>query len=354
MSGQREKILAVVVAGIGDLVLASPALRSLRNGHPDAEIHLLTNAAAMPIAEGYGFVDRAWAFPIRDVLRDRKGMRDVSDTVRRLRGERFDAIVNLFHVDSFKGAMRMGLMFRAIGARERIGQDANGFGCFLTEKIPRDVFGGRHVVESMLEIAARAGGVADGRGLEVNWSEEARKKFRDAFEDGAKGKIFVGINPGGDRKTKRWMPERFAGVADRLAERYGARIVVFGGPGEERYADKIAGAMRKGDAMNLSGRLSLTESAYVFSRMRLMITNDSGPMHIAAAAGTPLVCIFGADDPNRTRPWAPAEQYTVVRASLDCQPCFKEDCDDVKCLTGIGEEDVYLAACEMLERKRQS
>lgn len=353
MSGKKESILITLVAGIGDLVLGSAAIRAIRNGHPDAEIHLLTNSQVMPVAKNYPYIDRVWPFPIRDILRNRKGIKDGLGTLRDLRKRKYDICVNLFKVDSSAGALRMGLLFMAVGAKERIGHDAHGFGKYLTKKAPPETFGRGHVAAAMLEVARLAGGVPDDRGIEVFQDAESEERCRELLERVGRGgeKIIVGINPGGDRSTKRWSGEKFGGVARKLVEKYDAGIIIFGGPGEERFAEKIYDAAGDGRIENMAGKLKISDLIYLSGKLDLMITNDSGPMHIAAAAGAKLVCIFGPDDPNLTSPYIPTDRYIVVRRDFDCQPCFSDDCENVRCMNEINVEEIFAAACEIIDRK---
>lgn len=352
MAKKKESILLILVAGIGDLVLGSAAIRAIRNGHPDAEIDLLTNSQVIPIAQKYPYIDKVWPFPIRDILRDKKGMKDGFSALADLRRQKYDMCVNLFKVDSSAGAIRMGALFVAVGAKRRIGHDRHGFGTFLTKKAPSETFGTRHVADAMIEVARLAGGKPDDNGIEVFSDSESESRCRDIVNQaGLNGeKIIVGINPGGDRRTKRWSGEKFGGVAKKLIEEYGAGIIIFGGPGEEKFADEIYEAAGQGRVLNMAGKLKISDLIYISGELDLMITNDSGPMHIAAAAGAPIVCVFGPDDPNLTSPYMPTDKYIVVRTDYDCQPCFSDECENVRCMNDLNVEDVFSAAREIIDK----
>jgi ADP-heptose:LPS heptosyltransferase len=342
-----EHILIVLIAGIGDLVLASQSIRSIRNGHPDAEIHLLTSSAAAPLAVNYGYVDRVWAFPIREFRKDKRYAADILMLVKALRKIRFLVIMNLYAVESFAGGLKMGLLFQLMRTTQKIGHDSHGFGRFLTEKVDGSAFRGRHVTKAMMDIAVKAGGIPDEKGIEVFWGGGTEAKWIDIFGRSEKaGGLVVGINPGGDRKNRRWSPDGYAAVADRLAEGVGARIVLLGGPSETAIA-KTVESMMQNEPINLSGRLNLDDLTYVISRLDLLITNDSGPMHVAAALGVPLVAVFGPEDPARLGPYTDPRLFRIVSGFVPCSPCKKSTCDSLLCLDAVSPDEV-LQKCESL------
>ncbi len=347
MNQPLQKILIVLIAGIGDLVLASRGIRAIRNGHPGAEIHLLTSTDAAPLAVNFGYVDRVWAFPIREFRKDRRYAADILRLARVLRKIRFRVMLNLYAVESIAGALKMGLLFQVLGAERKIGHDSHGFGRFLTEKVDGSVFRGRHVTEAMMEIAVKAGGIPDEKGIEVFWGGGTETKWTDLFgRPETAGSLVVGINPGGDRSNRRWNPNRYAEVADRLAEGVGARIVLLGGPSETGVARSIE-SMMQNKPINLSGRLNLDDLAYVLSKLDLLITNDSGPMHMAAALGVPLVAVFGPEDPARLGPCTDPRFYRIVSGFVPCSPCKKSTCDSMLCLDAVSPNDI-LEQCESL------
>ena len=201
----------------------------------------------------------------------------------------------------------------------------------------------------MVDLAKLAGGVPDDGGIEVFWDKSVEAKWATFFPN--KGQeikpLCIGINPGADRPEKRWSPENHAAVADRLSEDRGAKILVFGGPGEEHLATRIEKAM-KHPVTNLAGKLSLNELAYVISQLDLFVTNDSGPMHIAAATKTPVVALFGPEDPVYTKPYTSPGLYKIVQEELSCRPCTNKRCDRPVCMESLKPEDVLQACLELL------
>ena len=346
--GSKSKILIVLIAGIGDLILASKAIRAVRNSNPESEIYLLTSTEAAPIAANYPYIDTVHSFPIRELRKKKRYLLDILGIVRDLRKKDFALVLNMFRVTSFTGAMKMGLLFSLLKARSKIGHDRYGFGWFLTQKVPAGTFEGSHIVDAMHEIALRAGGVADGHGIEVFWDPGIVSKWDASFAAHA-GKILVGINPGGDRENRRWAPERFASVAQKITEQFDAQIVLLGGPSEKNIARSIANSI-PAEVSNLSGELFIDELPYVISRLDLLITNDSGPMHIAAATRTPLVAMFGPGDPTLFSPYTKPQFYRAIHKDIPCRPCEKEKCTRPTCLDLITTEEVLAACCELLHR----
>lgn len=344
----RKRILVVLIAGIGDMILASKALRAIRNGFPDADIHLLTSTDAAPIAEHYDFLSQVWAFPIRELRISKLHLFGMLRILRTLRNFSFDEVINLYHIGSVAGALKMGALFLSLKATEKIGHDAHGFGSFLTRTVPSDFFQKRHFADSMAELALFAGGIPDDRGIEVFWDSGCENRWGDIVHSKTPGRLLVGINPGGDRKNKRWDPRRYAAVADGLADRFSSTIMLFGGPGEEDIAGQAIRNM-KHEVVDLSGKLSLDDLTYLISRLDLLVTNDSAPMHIGAATRTPLVALFGPEDPLLMGPYTGTDLFRVIHKDVPCRPCVASRCEHVHCLDLIEPEEVVEKCVEILK-----
>lgn len=350
LNRKRENILILTVAGIGDLIMASRSLRAMRNGFPDAHLHLLTGSEAAPIAANYPYLDTVWSFPIRESRNKRFRTLSACKPLLRLRDIRLDTAVNLYRVVSYPGALKMALLFAFLRARTKIGHDAMGFGFCLDRKVGKEAFTNRHFVDAMMDIALAAGGVADDGGIEVFWDKRVERGLEHLFGQSAEA-LGIGINPGADRPQKRWDPHRYAWVADRLAEELNARILIFGGPGEEPIASAVQEAM-KHPATNLAGRFNLDELACVLRRLDLLITNDSGPMHIAAALKTPVVALFGPEDPVYTKPYTSPDKYRIVQSKVPCRPCTRKKCDKPVCMEMVKPEEVLGACLELMSLRR--
>lgn len=344
----KEKQLAVVIAGIGDLVMASKSLRTMKRFHPEEELWLLTSSEAAVLAAHYPYIDRVIPFPIREFRINRGHGLTMWQTLLRLRQIHFMACTNLYLIGSRLGALKMGLLFTFLRGMIKAGHNAFGFGACLTKKVPADTFTRQHFVDAMGDIAALSGAAPDEGGLDVFWDRRVEQTWQPFFDE-HQGNLLIGINPGGDRPNRRWGTDRFAAVAHALIHFDEATIILFGGPGEEGIAQAIGKRLPPGKVVSLAGRLNLHELCYLISRLNLLITNDSGPMHIAAATGTPVVAIFGPEDPRHLRPYAPEALYRVVYKDIPCRPCNKSFCENPICLMSIAVDEVLSPAHELLQ-----
>jgi heptosyltransferase II len=165
------------------------------------------------------------------------------------------------------------------------------------------------------------------------------------------GDFILGINPGAAfGSAKRWYPERFAQVARQLSEKWKAKVLVFGGPGETDIAAEIEEKLEN-DCINLAGRTSVRELMELIRRCSFFITNDSGPMHVAAAFEVPLVAIFGSTDHKTTSPYT--EKAVIVRKEIECAPCKLRECPkDHQCMTAVTADDVVRAAISLSEKTK--
>ena len=140
MAQEKKRFLVILIAGIGDLIMASASLRALRRSHPDAEIHLLTSSEASVLAVNYPYVDRVWSLPVREIRKDKLQSLRALGVIRELRRTQFDLCLNLYRVSSWPGALRMGLLMSLLRAGRKAGHDSKGFGIFLDKKAEKRNF----------------------------------------------------------------------------------------------------------------------------------------------------------------------------------------------------------------------
>jgi len=337
-----ERLLVRAPNWMGDAVLSLGALRDLRRNFPTARIEVLARPALADLYHAVGEVDAV-----------RKTTGRFQGDVAAIRGGGFDAAVML--ANSFGSALQA----RLAGVPERWGYDTDGRGALLTRRarVPPEVRGRSEVYYYRAMLA--------GVGLEVTASPDVTLRCPDEWSarggallangsegagDGAlasPGGPWVGFSPGAAfGPAKRWIPERYAAVGDRLARHRGARIALLGGPGEREAADTIAAGMRA-PSRNLCGRTTVAEMMGVLRHLDLLVTGDSGPMHVAAALGVPVVAVFGPTDWRETAPFTGASR--IVREPVYCSPCKLRECPiDHRCMTRIGADRVWEAAQEML------
>ncbi|MEE9614153.1 MAG: lipopolysaccharide heptosyltransferase II [Thermodesulfobacteriota bacterium] len=329
------KILIIKLSSIGDVVQTLPALESLRRGHPRAKIDWLVEEAASDIVVGHPMLDEVV------VVKGRGWVKDTAENFRVARSlaeKRYDMVLD------FQGLLKSGIWVYFSKGERRVGfANAREMShLFLTEKLPPyDIE--RHAVERYLDLARCAGGAeAEGEAFStpLHVGEEAGEAASGLLEDGGiNGETdFFVVNPRARWETKLWPEERFAEVIRLAQERLGMRAVIVGSPPDRAAAERIAEMAGKGNTINLAGRTSLKQLAFVMGRASFVLTVDSGPMHMAAAAGTPVVAIFGPTAPWRTGPYG--KMHSVIRKEMDCSPCFSRKCARLKCMDAIAAEDV--------------
>jgi len=350
---QSQNILIVLIAGIGDLVLASKSIRCLKKAHPGAKIHLLTSTDAAPIAGNYPYVDKIYSFPIRELRSSKIHVWNIFKLIRKLRRLEFETIINLYSVDSVSGAIKMGLLFLMLKAKEKIGHDSKGFGIFLTKRISGDTYHNKHRADAMMDAAILAGAICDYQGTEVYWNSESENKWKQVFLSEAvrTSRYIVGMSPGGDRKNRHWKAEHYAKLADMLIDRLKAQIIIVGSPAEVEIATSIESQMQN-VPINLAGQISLNDLVYITNRLDLIVANDSGPMHIAVALKIPTIAIFGPSDPAMTGPYTFSELFKVVSKEIECRPCFKETCNNLLCLDRLMPDEVYGRCVDLLKGQK--
>ncbi len=240
------------------------------------------------------------------------------------------------------------------GIPERIGYARDGRGFLLTRAIPVPKPGEipRHESFYYLELLRRAGVVDEmprNDAIRLEGAPAARSAGLDRFQQLGWGEIVIGVSPGAAYGTaKRWLPERFAESANRVANELGAAVAIFGSKDERDLCSSVAASIA-GPVKNFAGETSLAEFIDLAAACRVYLTNDSGAMHIASALGVPTVAIFGATDDQTTGPTGPLAK--VVREPVECSPCLKRECPiDHRCMTGVDAGRVAEAALVLVER----
>src|SRR3972149_2402689 len=187
--------------------------------------------------------------------------------------------------------------------------------------------------------------------LRVTEDERASMRSRLAGLGVPEGRRIVGINPGATYgSAKRWFPDRFAQVADTLAEELASAVVLMGSASEAPLSAEIEATMGR-KAVNLAGRTTVREMMALLSSCSFLVTNDSEPMHIGAAVGVPMVTIFGPTDWRKTSPWT--DRAKIVRVDVDCSPCHRRECDrGHECMLGVTAGMVVAAARELMAEVR--
>lgn len=313
MEPNPKNILVAELWGIGDIVLATGALRDLRRAHPSARITLLAKAHARELLAHTGLVDNfvvadfPWTASSGKYRVSRYLKRSFADAIGTLRRENLD-----WALDARPDPRSAMLLFLS-GARRRGGLVAPGSSLFLTDVATVD---GRaiHRVKSWQAVLA-AMGVSTGANPQLCVTEEEEEwAERTLVDRGVQaGEVVLGVHPGARMAVRKWDAAKLSGVVRQAAMELGARPLVFVDP---------AGAGENHDfgPNAILVRSSLRQFMALACRCRLLLCNDSGPMHIAAALGTPVVAVFGPGSVEMFAPWG--DRHRVVMRAVPCRPCF--------------------------------
>ncbi len=337
---------------VGDAVMATPALRALRQRFSSARITLIGRGAPLAVLAGANLGDDE----LPDASARRPAIVHLPKMAGRLRRRRFDLAVLL--PNSFRAAALAWLG----RARRRLGYARDGRGWLLTDRLlpPRDANGKLRVQPAMdyyIDLLAPLGITVDDRRMMLATTPDGESTAEDMLARAGRDEArpLVMLNPGGAfGPSKLWPAERYAAVADELTDRYAAQIIVNAAPSERAVAAEVTAAMTAAPLIDLSAcdnTLALLKS--LMARCRLVITNDTGARHVAAAMGAGVVTIFGSTDPDRTTIDYPRER--IIRVDLPCSPCQKKRCPLPcgptfhQCMTAVDVDQVLAAAGQLLD-----
>jgi len=346
-------ILIVKLSALGDVVQTLPAFEALRNHYPTAHISWLVEEGAAELLEYYPGLDevyvchrKSWLQRLRNPLFWPALCLDIIRFSRGLRSRYFDVIIDFQGL--LKSAIWVGL---ARGAR-KIGFDGTREGSwrFLNERLP-PYDPDRHALDRYLDVARYLGAEVEEILVHDPWTLAEEQQFRNRLNQviGNGESPLVVCHPVSRWQTKLWPNSKFARLAAEMVERLQATVVF---TGSEKDRDEIAAVMRQAGLSGLhnwAGTTNLRELAYLCKRAAVVISTDSGPMHLAAVLGTPVVALFGPTAPWRTGPYG--NKHQVLRMELDCSPCFQRNCETVECMTAIEVDDVFRAVVEQLNKE---
>jgi heptosyltransferase II len=349
MNVQAESIKRVVVRGtnwVGDSVMTVPALRALRRVLPHAQITLVIRPGTKGIFSEADFIDDL-------LIYDRKGALSVFGQVREWKRRRFDLAV------LFQNAFEAALIPFLGGVPVRLGYATELRQALLTHPLPLpDWRSSRHEVFYYLYLITALEQMLFGRSDVCESEPDTSIRISESRQAGAaellrvygvsEAESVVAICPGSiNSRAKRWPPERFAALADRLIESH-RKVLLIGSKDELDVSEDVVRRMQNQPVV-LTGKTSLDQITAVLDRADLIVTNDTGPAHIGAALGRPTIVIFGPTNPLTTRPFAPDAE--VLRHPPDCAPCMLRDCPiDHRCMTAIEVDEVFERSQALLKR----
>ncbi|MDU2063351.1 MAG: glycosyltransferase family 9 protein [Sporomusaceae bacterium] len=344
-----QNILVINLMYIGDLLFATPALRSLRIAFPEAKITLLADKKNAAVVRHNRHISEI-------IEIDKKGyhakLPHFIELIQELRQKKFDLVINLHRNE------RSSALAAFSGGKKIIGFSKPGFHFFFDQVIEErtDI----HQVDAYLEVLKSVGIPLANEGLEMEVDEASKEKaealWYEVFPEDLPHFSVVGLNTGGSWPTKRWSKEGFAVLADSLLES-GYGVAFFGGPMDLADVTAILALMQHANSKRLAiftGKTTLLEMAALVQRCRVLVTGDSGPMHIAVSQKVPVIALFGPSDPIRYAPYH--QQDAVIVSARDCLACGQHSCSGHECMKEIEAKTILAKVEQRLERhdKRES
>ncbi len=314
----RRNIMIISLQGLGDLLLITPLLCGLKKAYPGSRITVLTLGANKEVIDGNSNVDKIFGFNPRN----RNNIFKIAGLIYRIRKEQFDLTIC-----AYPSGLRSAVIAYLSGAKERLGQGLSMFRNYhwlFTRLVP--VAEIKHAVLMNMDFLGALGFNENDFSAELMLPispedtiyTERFLRCNNVFDSDTVIAVHVG---GGEFTTayRNWPLDRFARTADELVDKYGVKVVFIGGKGDEAAVGRVTGMM-KNKAINAAGRMSLKQTAALLMKARLLLCNNSGPMHIASALNVRTVSIFGSADPRIHRPWG--KGHIVLQRSFECAPCY--------------------------------
>jgi heptosyltransferase-2 len=339
-----DRAINILIRGtnwIGDAVMTLPAVRAIRNTFPEARIAILAKPWVAEIFNLCPDVDEVIVFQSPGI---HSGIAGKLRLAKELKARKFDVAILL------QNAIEAAIITWLAGIPVRAGYNSDGRGLLLTHSVQRTEAVRRvHQIQYYLEMVKSLGCLSAEADVHLhpgNEYDNLSEKILSEHGIGREG-IIVGLAPGATYgPAKRWFPERFAAVSDRLIEDISAQVILFGS-NEDRKSVDLVQQHANHRFINLAGKTNLKEAIAAISRCSLFISNDSGLMHIAGALNIPTVAIFGSTNPVTTSPVG--ERSVVIYKGASCSPCLKETCPtDFKCMEMISVEEVCEVAKGLL------
>lgn len=328
-----RSVLVISLKRVGDVILSLPAFRAIKESLPKSQVTVFADAYTKDILERIPYIDAVVPYG-----KDSSFLKKAKQ-VRKLSYNSFDLAVDLTCDYTVEGALWTWLS----GAKFRVGYDTWKRGLLFHRPV-EPTKGAIHAIDEIMNVAQSIGLETEDKSLNISASEEATdtvKKFlRD--KDAKSDTLLIGIHPGGYYPTQRWLTERFAEVADKLVEKHKARIVLIGGPKEEKIIRQITIQMASHPLVFLDKPLE--DLLALLQSCHLLVCNNSGPLHLATALGTLTVSTMGPTLPERW--WPQGEEHIVLRKDLPCMPCNEGRCrlKTLECMKLITAEDMLKAA----------
>ncbi|MFH1459651.1 MAG: glycosyltransferase family 9 protein [Candidatus Omnitrophota bacterium] len=344
-----KKILIVNLAGIGDILLCTPALRALQADYPKAEISFLTTEKVYEVVKDLPYLHRIYVFSLSyggkfiffNLLRH-------FYILFKLRREKFDLAINMRTLVSDQGAKKIKFLFKIINAKKTLGRNTEGRGSFFNIKIPETQNGQKYELEYDIDTVGALGVKVKDKTIDFIIEERDENNINRLLsgKELSPDDLLIGIHPGG-MPSRRWPIENFRKIIELVYKKTKCKFVITGSMPEKNLADRLVNEFPD-YAISFIDKLSIKELGALIKKCRVFISNDTGPMHIAAILGVPLIALFGPGDITRFDPRNISKKVKVFYEKVACAPCEKVDCDDLKCMQRIRPEEVVQAIWEFL------
>ncbi len=317
----KERILLIRPDHMGDVLLTTPAIHALRAARPKAEIHALVGVWSAEVIASYPEVDLTLTVPFTAFSRDpkqnwRSPYELALSTARLLRIVGYSSAV-IFRPDHWWGA----LLAKLAGIPERIGYDLPDVSPFLTNALPHSA---QHVVLQNMRLVERWTGSIAPEDIIYDFPiDDDDRGYIDGYLEEwgiRRNQPVIAIHAGSGASIKNWQDQKWADVADTLSEQLEAPVVLTGGDHELATARNIAGLMKK-RAIVMAGDTRIGQLAVLFGRAKVVLGVDSGPLHLAAAVGTPTVTLYGPADPAEFGTWGSPQKHYILTTPIGCRPC---------------------------------
>ena len=330
-----KSCLIISTTGIGDTIWGTPAIRALKKKVPGIHLSVLANINGAEIFKGNPFIDNFFIF--------KKRIFNILSLLNELRNNHFDTVIVFHATDRI-----IWLMAYLTGAGKIIGSIRHSKGMDFVITHPVNIPHNTHAIHARHLLIKELGAGSDLKKIELFITDDERKRIDDFLKKIGvnQNSIIIGFQPGAAKIYKRWPEENFVKLGKMLSEiRNNIRIIITGDSNEKELAEGISD---KVNGISLAGKLTLREISAVIERCSLFITNDTGPMHIAVALGTPTIALFSATGEENIEPYRPVSTFTVISKPKPCKECVSKSCEKPVCMEQISPEEVYEVVKEQI------
>ena len=349
-----HKILIIQLGGIGDVIMSTPTIEALRRHYKRAYIALLVISRASSLIEGLPYIDELFDIDT-ELISLRKLFNilylfKIVKLIRELRGKQFDMVINLKRIWTWWGAFKTAVFIKLIRAKYSVGKyTSKSFFYSMKVKEPKGEI--KHMVEENLDIARALGCKIKTVKLSLPIPDKERKFILGFMRERglSENDKLIGFNPGAFRPSRRWPLLKWSELADRLIEEYNCKIIIAGSKNDSFLIDEIKRKIRRKRMIVTVTDFTLKQYAALMEKLTLFITNDTGPMHMAAAVGVPIIALFGSGEEEMFYPYPRNSKHIVIRKKVSCAPCYRFKCKNNICMQLITVHEVMWQVKKILK-----